>query len=104
MATKIYLLNHYKAKCAKSLQWCPTLCEPMDCSLSGSSVHGILQARILEWTAMASFRGSNPDPGIEPVFLMSPALAGGSLPVTPGKPHKTVYKISQKKETIRHQQ
>ena len=34
--------------CAKSLQLCPTLCDPMDCSLPGSSVHGILQARILE--------------------------------------------------------
>ena len=35
--------------CAKSLQLCTTLCEPMDCSTPGSSVHGILQARILEW-------------------------------------------------------
>ena len=32
-------------------QSCPTLCNPMDCSLSGSSVHGIFQARILEWVA-----------------------------------------------------
>ena len=31
------------------VQWCFTFCDPMDCSLSGSSVHGILQARILEW-------------------------------------------------------
>jgi len=37
----------------------------MDCSLSGSSVHGILQARILEWVAI-SFSGDLPDPGIEP--------------------------------------
>ena len=36
------------------------LCDPMDCSLPGSSVHGILQARILEWVAMPSFRGSSP--------------------------------------------
>ena len=34
--------------CAKSLQWCQTLGNPMDCSLPGSSVHGILQARTLE--------------------------------------------------------
>ena len=34
---------------AKSLQLCPTICDPMDCSPPGSSVHGILQARILEW-------------------------------------------------------
>ena len=45
--------------CAKLLQWCPTLCDPMDCSLPGSSVHGILQARILEWVAMLSSRASS---------------------------------------------
>ena len=45
--------------CAKSLQSCPTLCNPIDCSLPGSSVHGILQARILEWVAMPSSRGSS---------------------------------------------
>ena len=45
--------------CAQSLQSCPTLCDPMDCSLPGSSVHGILQARILEWVAMPSSRGSS---------------------------------------------
>ena len=48
--------------CAQS---CPTLCDPMDCSLSGFSVHGILQARILEWVAMPSPRDL-PDPGIKP--------------------------------------
>ena len=41
---------------AKSLQSCSALCDPMDCSLPGSSVHGILQARILEWAAMPSSR------------------------------------------------
>ena len=41
------------------LQLCPTLCDPMDCSLPGSSVHGILQARILEWFDMPSSRGSS---------------------------------------------
>ena len=43
--------------CAQSLQLCPTLCDPMDCSLPGCSVHGILQARILEWVAMPSSKG-----------------------------------------------
>ena len=38
----------------KSLQSCPTLCNPVDCSLLGSSVHGISQVRILEWVAMLS--------------------------------------------------
>ena len=37
---------------AKSLQLCPTHCDPLNCHLPGSSVHGILQARILEWVAM----------------------------------------------------
>ena len=42
------------------VQSCPTpLCDPMDYSLPGPSVHGILQARILEWVAMASSRGSS---------------------------------------------
>ena len=44
----------------KSLQFCPTLCDSMDCSPPGSSAHGILQARILEWVAMPSSRGSSP--------------------------------------------
>ena len=39
---------------------CPTLCNPMDCSPPGSSVHGISQARILEWVAMSFSRGSSP--------------------------------------------
>ena len=43
--------------CAKSLQSHLTLCDPMDCSLPGSSVHGILQARILEWVAVPSSGG-----------------------------------------------
>ena len=45
--------------CAKSLQCCPTLCDTMECSLEGYSVHEILQARILEWVAMSSSRGSS---------------------------------------------
>ena len=44
---------------AKLLQSCPTLCDPTDCSLPGSSVHGIIQARILEWVAMPSSKGSS---------------------------------------------
>ena len=45
--------------CMKSLQWCMTLCDTMDCSLPVSSVHGILQARILEWVVMPSSRESS---------------------------------------------
>ena len=56
-----------------------TLCDPMDCSPLGSSVHGILQARILGWVAIP-FSGDLPDPGIEP---KSPALQEDSLPSEP---------------------
>ena len=42
------------AAASKSLQSCPTLCNAMDCSPPGSSAHGILQARILEWVAVPS--------------------------------------------------
>ena len=44
---------------AKSLQLCPTLCDPMDCSLPRSSVHGIFQARVLEWVTTSFSRGSS---------------------------------------------
>ena len=47
-----YIKYMYAAP-AKSLQLCPTLCDPMDCSLPGSSVYGIFQARVLEWGAIA---------------------------------------------------
>ena len=40
--------------CAQSLQLCPTICNPIDCSLHGSSVHVILQVRIPEWVAISS--------------------------------------------------
>ena len=57
-------------------QSCPTLCDPMDCNPSGSSVHGLLQARILEWVAIPFFRESFRH-GLEPT---SPALRAYSSP------------------------
>ena len=60
-------------------QSCPTLCDPMDCSPPGSSVHGILQTRILEWVAFSS-PGDLPNPGIEP---RSPALQTDALSSEP---------------------
>ena len=56
-----YMFLHlfYPAAAVKSPQLEPTLCIPMDCSRPGSSVHGILQARILEWVVMPSPRGSS---------------------------------------------
>ena len=59
-------------------QLCPTLCDPVDCSQPGFSVHGILQARILEWGVISYFRGSSwREERIKPTSLSSPALAGG---------------------------
>ena len=71
----VYIYTHTCILCAKLLQSCLILCDPMDYSSLGSSVHGILQTRILEWAASSFSRGF-PDPGIKPVSLKSPALAG----------------------------
>ena len=62
-------------------QSCPTLCDPMDCSPPGSSVHGIFQTRILEWVAISFSRGL-PNPRIKPASPMSPALQVDSLPLS----------------------
>ena len=57
--------------CCLVAKSCLTLCDPMDYSLPGSSVHGIFQARILEWVAMASSRGIFPTQGLNPGLLHS---------------------------------
>ena len=75
------------ARVCKSLQSCPTLCDPMDGSSSDSSVHGILQARILEWVAMPSSRGSSQPRDRTHVSLSLRHWQAGSLPLVPlGKP------------------
>ena len=70
------------------VQLCLTLCDPMKCSQAVSSVHGIFQARILEWVAI--FSGDLPKPGIKPPMSpVSPALQADSLPTErSGKPIK----------------
>ena len=74
---------------AKSFQLCPTLCDPMDCSPPGSSVHRISQARILEWVAISSSRGAS-RPRALSQSLVSHALSGGFfLPL--GSPGKTLW-------------
>ena len=70
-------------KCDKSLQSCPTLCHPKDHRPPGFSVHGIFQARILEWVAILFSRGS-PNTEIE---LGSPALQADALPSEPSRKH-----------------
>ena len=77
------ILIKVKVKVAHS---CPTLCDPMNCGVPGSSVHGILQARVLEWVAVPFSRGSF-DPAIECTFSTLPVDSLPSEP--PGKPKKT---------------
>ena len=72
-------LSHPRAAAAKSLQSCPTLCNPIDGSPPGSPIPGILQARTLEWVAMCSHQR---------IFLtqgskLSPVLQADSLPTEP---------------------
>ena len=74
-----------------------TLCNPMDCSLPGSSDLGILQARILKWVIMPS-SGDLPEPVIAPAFLMFPALAGGSLPLAPPRKSLKIHKSREIKD------
>ena len=79
--------------CNKSLQSCMTLCNPMDCSPPGSSVHGILQARILEWVVMPASRGSS-QPRDPTRVSLSPALAGEfftTRPLSPRRRLRIVY-------------
>ena len=82
---------------SKLLQSRPTLCNSMNCSRPGSSVHGILQTRILERVAMPS-SWDLPSRGIEPTSLMSPVLAGRffttsatwEVPTSPGNSGNTL--------------
>ena len=70
-------------------QSCPTLCDPMDCSPPNSSVHGILQARILEWVAMPSSRGSSRPRDRTHISLCLLHWQADSLPLLPpGKMEK----------------
>ena len=62
---------------AKLCQLSLTLCDPMDYSLPGSSVHGIFQTRIMSGLPWLPLQGNLPDPGIKPWSLLYPVLAGG---------------------------
>ena len=89
------------AAAAKSLQSCPTRCDPIDGSPPGSPIPGILQARTLEWVAI-SFSRDLPNPGIEP---RSPALwADALLSEPPGKlpslhPHRIFLSLEHQPYT-----
>ena len=84
--TTIVFFFNFKVKVkVLGAQSCPTLGNPMDCSLPGSSVHGIIQARKLQSGLPFPSPGALPDPGIEPrsLTLMTDSLP----PEPPGKPN-----------------
>ena len=84
---KTKLCKTYAATAAKSLQSCPTLCDPMDCSPPGSSVHGIFQARVLVWGAIA-FANAKP-------MGHCKSNAKGKVHSNTGKPQETRKKSNK---------
>ena len=94
---------------ARSLQSRLTLCNLMDCSLPGSSIHEILQAKVLEWVTMPSSRGSF-QPKDQTCSLVSPALAGGffttrdtwEAPTPSGPTHNSTFMLSHKRLHPQH--
>ena len=94
---KIYgvMQNGKLCVCAKSLQSCLTLCNPMNCSPPGSSVHGILQARILEWVAVPFSRESSQSADWTRVSCLLHWQAGSLVLVPPGKPEYSAIKKNE---------
>ena len=96
------IYTHMKGK-VKVAQPYLTLCNPIACSLPSSSVHGILQVRVLEWVAnsFSKIPGDRPNPGIKPG---SPALQADSLPTEPlEKPYTYTYtflKVPERSKVI----
>ena len=94
--------------CVLVSQSCLTLCNPMDCSSPGSSVHGMLQVRILEWVASPSSRDLA-DPGVQPELLMSPTFSGGFFTTSatweaPGRQWDLPAKSTGRTPTVWHPQ
>ena len=80
---------------------CLTLCNPMDCSLPGSSVHEISQARILEWVDHALLQGIFPTQGLNTRLLCLLHWQAGSLPLAPpGKPKEGLGRVPYKTEFL----
>ena len=76
-----------KMRACTHAQLCPTLCYPMDCSPWGSSVHGTLQARLLEWVAISSSRGSSWPRDGSGISCVSCIVGEFFAAEPPGKPH-----------------
>ena len=80
---------------AQLIQSCLTICDPTDYSPTDSSVHGILQARMLEWYVIPSFQESSPPRDQTCVSYIS-CIAGGFFPAEPpGKPEIAITKSLQ---------
>jgi len=96
MYTIICVLHEILCMHAKLLQLCLTLCNPRDSSLPDSSVHGILQARVLERVAMPSCKGSSCSQGLSPSLLCLLHWQPTSLPLAPPeKPHKISHVVNK---------
>ena len=80
ISLRIFHGSYVVCVCLLSCFSCVWLCDPVDCGLPGSSVHGILQVRVLEWAAMPSSRGSSQP---RDRTYVSPALAGGFFTTEP---------------------
>ena len=99
MVFEVRRVSEWVSQCVLICVW---VCNPMDCSLPGTSVHGILQARLLEGVAIFYFRGSS-----QPrdwTHVLSPALANGfSTTALPGKPwgQKEAGLMRKTLETVR---
>ena len=94
--TIIYVLHEILCMHAKVLQSSLTLCNPRDCALPDSSVHGILQSRVLERVAMPSCKGSSCSQGLNPSLLCLLHWQATSLPLAPpGKPHKISHVVNK---------
>ena len=79
-----FLLQCMKVKNQSEVaQSCPTLSDPMDCSLPGSSIHGILQARVLEWSPITSWQmdGETMETVTDFIFLGSKITADGTAAI-----------------------
>ena len=105
MASYLIWAGHFEiCLCAKSLQSHSTLCNSVDCSLLDSSVHEILQARILEWVAMPSSKGSSQPRDRNHIHLLCLLhWQVGSLPLAPSrKPPCTLrYRCSEFRSYVR---
>ena len=87
-----YKWSYYLITRAKSLQSCPSLCDPVDCSLLGSYIHGILQAKTLEWVCHAVLQGIFQMQESNPHLFSFLHWQVGSLPLIPrGKTHLVTY-------------